>query len=246
MGLLVLSPRCLLTYLCAEEKGPGELGAGVEREWSKLAEMKLFFLNIEDRPRDVRPWRGRVEEAGHVLKCRSHQEPAIAPRAVQRLRPGVQGPLTRGSVIQWLRAQAWVCNPHSAAVQLCDPLGPFPPLETMDKDSTSLESCEQSTSQVRKALRTGLALTIIMIQNRAEFLAPFMDSSPSSWAPGFSSTCRYNGASRPLCKKFLQPGMIALRWSRFQIPSKLPPPGVFPDSLQLEPLLCLPFLCTWR
>lgn len=84
MGLLVLSPCCLLTcYLCAEEKGPGELGSGVERECSKLAEMKIFFLNIEDRRRDVRPWSGRVEEAGHVLKCRSHQEPAIAPHCSQ-------------------------------------------------------------------------------------------------------------------------------------------------------------------
>lgn len=54
MGLLVLSPCCLLTcYLGTEEKGLGELGE--EREWFKLAERKIFFLNIEERPRDVRP-----------------------------------------------------------------------------------------------------------------------------------------------------------------------------------------------
>lgn len=49
---------------CGGER-TGESHGGEEREWSKLAEMKIFFLHIEERPRDVRPWSRAVEEVGN-------------------------------------------------------------------------------------------------------------------------------------------------------------------------------------
>lgn len=49
---LAHGPSCLLTcFLCTEAKGAGELGGREEREWSKLAEMMIFFLDIRERPR---------------------------------------------------------------------------------------------------------------------------------------------------------------------------------------------------
>lgn len=44
--LLVLSPCSLMTYLCVEEKGQGDVGAGKGgREWSILADREILFLN---------------------------------------------------------------------------------------------------------------------------------------------------------------------------------------------------------
>lgn len=77
-------PPCLLTcYLCTEEKGAGEPGDREEREWSKLAEMMIFFLNIKERHRNVRPKSRMVDKVGHVLKRRLDQEPAIASHCSQ-------------------------------------------------------------------------------------------------------------------------------------------------------------------